>query len=117
MATNLLFVAAFRKRNCSLCQLRRVVRKKFFRAHSVLLNPEAPRHQMPNDHSTVFKPVLGGLHYEYPKALRFLEEHDRARAVQLGEFNKELEHRLAALDRGEHVDSANTRSRLQRKSG
>jgi antitoxin ParD1/3/4 len=50
------------------------------------------------------------------EALRFLEERDGARAAQLGEFNKELELRLAALDSGEHAHSANTRSRLQRKS-
>lgn len=50
------------------------------------------------------------------EALRLLEEYERARAAQLGQFNKELERRLHALDRGEHVDSANTRARLQRKS-
>ncbi len=32
------------------------------------------------------------------EALRLLEEHDSARAAQLGEFNKELGRRLAALD-------------------
>jgi len=41
----------------------------------------------------------------------------QARAAQLGEFNKELGRRLAALDRGEHVDLVEARSRLQRKSG
>ena len=50
------------------------------------------------------------------EALRLLEEHDQARAAQLGEFNKELGRRLAALDRGEHVDPHEVRSRLQRKS-
>ena len=49
------------------------------------------------------------------EALRLLEEHEQARAAQLGEFNKELGRRLAALDRGEHVDLDETRSRLQRK--
>jgi antitoxin ParD1/3/4 len=50
------------------------------------------------------------------EALRLLEEHDLARAAQLGEFNKELGRRLAALDRGDHVDSYEARARLQRKS-
>jgi antitoxin ParD1/3/4 len=50
------------------------------------------------------------------EALRLLEEHEQARAAQLGEFNKELGRRLAALDRGEHVDPDATRSRLQRRS-
>jgi antitoxin ParD1/3/4 len=50
------------------------------------------------------------------EALRLLEEHDSARAVQLGEFNEELGRRLATLDRGETVDPATTRARLQRKS-
>jgi antitoxin ParD1/3/4 len=50
------------------------------------------------------------------EALRLLEEHDSARAVQLTEFNGELGRRLAALDRGEVVDPIAARSRLQRKS-
>jgi antitoxin ParD1/3/4 len=50
------------------------------------------------------------------EALRLLEEHEQARAAQLGEFNKELGRRLAALDRGEHVDPDAARSRLQRRS-
>jgi antitoxin ParD1/3/4 len=50
------------------------------------------------------------------EALRLLEEHERARAAQLAEFNKELGRRLASLDRGESVDPANVRARLQRKS-
>lgn len=50
------------------------------------------------------------------EALRLLEEHDSARAAQLAEFNAELGRRLAALDRGEIVDPAVTRARLQRKS-
>jgi antitoxin ParD1/3/4 len=51
------------------------------------------------------------------EALRLLEEHDLARAAQLGEFNKELGRRLAALDRGEHVSPSDALARLQRKSG
>jgi len=50
------------------------------------------------------------------EALRLLEQHDSARAAQLAEFNGELGSRLAALNRGEVVDPAATRARLQRKS-
>jgi len=50
------------------------------------------------------------------EALRLLEEHDSARAAQLAEFNQDLGRRLAALDRGEVVDPAVARARLQRKS-
>jgi antitoxin ParD1/3/4 len=50
------------------------------------------------------------------EALRLLEEHDAARASQLAQFNEELGRRLAALDRGEVVDPATARARLQRKS-
>ena len=50
------------------------------------------------------------------EALRLLEEHELARAAQLAEFNKELGRRLAALDRGEHVDPGEVRARLRRKS-
>ena len=50
------------------------------------------------------------------EALRLLEEHDLARATQLAEFNRALGRRLAALDRGEVVDPAAARARLQRKS-
>jgi len=50
------------------------------------------------------------------EALRLLEEHDLARTTQLAEFNRELGRRLAGLDRGEVVDPAAARARLQRKS-
>jgi antitoxin ParD1/3/4 len=50
------------------------------------------------------------------EALRLLEEHDSARAAQLAEFNEELGRRLAGLDRGEVVDPAATRARVDRKS-
>jgi len=50
------------------------------------------------------------------EALRLLEEHDEARAAQLAEFNGELGRRLAALDRGESLNPAEARARLQRKS-
>ena len=46
------------------------------------------------------------------EAPRFLEEYEQARAAQLSEFNKELGRRLAALDRGEHVDPEEARARL-----
>jgi antitoxin ParD1/3/4 len=49
------------------------------------------------------------------EALRLLEEHDQARARQLTEFNRELGRRLASLDRGEKVDPAESRAKLQRK--
>ncbi len=50
------------------------------------------------------------------EALRLLEDHEKARAAQLAEFNQELDRRLASLDRGESVDPAEVRTRLQRKS-
>ena len=50
------------------------------------------------------------------EALRLLEEHDHARAVQLAAFDQELGRRLDTLDRGQHVSPAEARSRLKRKS-
>ena len=50
------------------------------------------------------------------EALWLLEEHEPARAAQLAEFNEELSRRLASLERGENVDPAEARVRLQRKS-
>jgi antitoxin ParD1/3/4 len=50
------------------------------------------------------------------EALRLLEEHDQARAVQLAGFNQELGRRLDTLDRGQHVSPADARARLKRKS-
>jgi antitoxin ParD1/3/4 len=50
------------------------------------------------------------------EALRLLEDHEQARTAQLAEFNQELGKRLASLDRGERVDPAKVRSRLERKS-
>jgi hypothetical protein len=41
---------------------------------------------------------------------------EQARAAQVGEFHKNLGRRLASLDRGEQVDPAEARARLQRKS-
>jgi len=50
------------------------------------------------------------------EALRLLEEHDRSRTAQIAAFNKELGHRLASLDRGERIDPATARRRIQNKS-
>ncbi len=50
------------------------------------------------------------------EALRLLEEHDQVRSSQLAEFNAELGRRLASLDRGEHVDAAEAKARIERKS-
>jgi antitoxin ParD1/3/4 len=50
------------------------------------------------------------------EALRLLEDHEQARAVQLAEFNQELGRRLASLDRAEKVDPARVRNHLQTKS-
>ncbi len=50
------------------------------------------------------------------EALRLLEEHDHARSLQLAAFNKELESRLAALDRGESISPETVRERLQQRS-
>lgn len=47
------------------------------------------------------------------EALRLLEEHERIRATQLAEFQAELDRRIAALDRGEHVDPAAVRADLR----
>jgi antitoxin ParD1/3/4 len=50
------------------------------------------------------------------EALRLLEEHDRARAVQLAAFNQELGARLASLDRGEFAEPDAVRKRLEQRS-
>jgi antitoxin ParD1/3/4 len=50
------------------------------------------------------------------EALRLLEEHERARGLQLGAFNQELGRRLDSLDRGHRVDPAQVRTRLTQKS-
>lgn len=50
------------------------------------------------------------------EALRLLEEHDRARGQQIAAFNREIGDRLASLDRGERVDPAAARARLEGKS-
>jgi antitoxin ParD1/3/4 len=50
------------------------------------------------------------------EALRLLDEHDRARAAQLEEFNRELGRRLASLDRGENATPAEVHAKLRGKS-
>ena len=50
------------------------------------------------------------------EALRLLEEHEQARALQLAEFNHELGRRLDSLDRGHNVNPAEARARLKHKS-
>jgi len=50
------------------------------------------------------------------EALRLLEERDEARTHQLAEFNVEVGRRLAALDRGETIEPAESRAWVQRSS-
>ena len=50
------------------------------------------------------------------EALRLLEERDQVRAAQMAEFNQELGRRLESLDNGQHVEPAEVRARLKRKS-
>jgi antitoxin ParD1/3/4 len=50
------------------------------------------------------------------EALRLLDEHDQIRSSQLAAFNQELARRLAALDRGEHMDPKTVREHLRQKS-
>ena len=50
------------------------------------------------------------------EALRLLEEYGAARGAQIAAFNQKLGHRLASLDRGERVDPASVRTRIEGKS-
>lgn len=50
------------------------------------------------------------------EALRLLEEHDRSRAAQLEEFNRELQRRIDALNRGESVTAEQAREHFRRRS-
>jgi antitoxin ParD1/3/4 len=50
------------------------------------------------------------------EALRLLEEQDNMRSAQIAEFNRILEARIAASDRGELVDPQTARERLRLKS-
>jgi antitoxin ParD1/3/4 len=50
------------------------------------------------------------------EALRLLEERDQARNAQIAAFDQELDRRLASLDRGDRVDPATARRRIEAKS-
>lgn len=50
------------------------------------------------------------------EALRLLEEHERSRVARLEEFNRELQARIDALDRGEFVTAEEAREHFRRKS-
>jgi antitoxin ParD1/3/4 len=50
------------------------------------------------------------------EALRLLESEEKSRKEQLNEFNRELQARVEALDRGEHVTSEEVREHFRRKS-
>jgi antitoxin ParD1/3/4 len=50
------------------------------------------------------------------EALRLLEQKDRDRDLQLAAFNRELENRIAALDRGEYLDPETVRAYFEDKA-
>jgi antitoxin ParD1/3/4 len=50
------------------------------------------------------------------EALRLLEEHERSRAAQLEEFNRELRKRIDSADRGEYVTAEESLRRIKEKS-
>ena len=50
------------------------------------------------------------------EALRLLEDHERTRAAQLEEFNRELQRRMDSADRGDYVTSEESLRRIQDKS-
>ena len=50
------------------------------------------------------------------EALRLLEREEKSRKEQLEEFNRELQARVEALDRGERVTSEEVREHFRRKS-
>ncbi len=50
------------------------------------------------------------------EALRLLQEHEQVRSEQIKAFHHEIGSRLAALDRGDHIEPAAARKRLQQKS-
>ena len=50
------------------------------------------------------------------EALRLLQEHEQVRSEQIKAFHREIGSRLAALDRGEYIEPATARKRLQQKS-
>jgi antitoxin ParD1/3/4 len=50
------------------------------------------------------------------EALRLLEQHEKSRAEQLAEFNRELQRRINAADRGETVTADQAREHFRRRS-
>ena len=50
------------------------------------------------------------------EALRLLEEHEKLRAQQISAFNQTLAARLNSLDRGQSIDPAAARKRIEQKS-
>lgn len=50
------------------------------------------------------------------EALRLLEEHEKSRAEQRAVFNRELQARIDALDRGESVTAEEAREHFRRRS-
>ena len=50
------------------------------------------------------------------EALRLLQDHEKARALQLKSFRSEVDRRLASLERGEGVDGEEAFARLRRRS-
>jgi antitoxin ParD1/3/4 len=50
------------------------------------------------------------------EALRLLEEHEKSRAARLEEFNRELQARIDAADRGELVTAEESFRRIREKS-
>lgn len=50
------------------------------------------------------------------EALRLLDEQDRARSSRVEAFQRELDARLASLDRGEMIDPIAARRRLREKA-
>lgn len=50
------------------------------------------------------------------EALRLLEDHERSRAARLEEFNRELQKRIDAVDRGETVTAEEAREHFRRRS-
>jgi antitoxin ParD1/3/4 len=50
------------------------------------------------------------------EALRLLEEHDRARSIEITAFNRELVARLSSLDRGQAVEPRVAREVIRKRS-
>ena len=50
------------------------------------------------------------------EALRLLEEQEQVRQAQLTAFRREIDRRVAAIDRGERVDPATLRAEIRKRS-